>query len=177
MELCEDCDERPLLLRKKMASYDAAEGVGHLYVLDRTACEKVGLISLAPIAIEGARTRPSVQSAHLLGPPRNAPLPAECFLAHIEADCPVFRALAAEAGLASTGSVFPPSTEDPILDALLSLAWIQIPGVANPAGAIPVFRRGIELPEYDNSFRRRWRSTAVGRSRISSMRLMAAPVG
>src|SRR5690606_37310677 len=112
----------------------------------------VGLIALAPLAIEGARTRPSVHSAHLLGPLRNAPLPAECFLAHIEADCAVFRALAAEAGLVATGNVFPPSTEDPILDALLSLPWIPIPGVANPAGDIPAFRRAIELPEYDDSF-------------------------
>lgn len=152
VELCEDCDERPLFLRKKMASYDVVEGVGHLYVLDRAACEEVGLIALASLAIEGARTRPSVQSANLLGPLRNAPLPAECFLAHIEADCAVFRALAAEAGFVSTGSVFPPATEDPILDALLSLPWIPIPGVANPTGDIPAFRRAIELPEYDDSF-------------------------
>lgn len=152
MELCEDCDERPLFLRKKMASYNAAAGVGHLYVLDRAACEKVGLTDLKAIAIEGARTRASVQSAHLLGPLRNTPLPAECFLAHIEADCAVFRGLAAEAGLVSTASLFPPSTEDPILDALLSLPWIPISGVSNPVGDIPAFRRGIELPEYDNSF-------------------------
>ena len=152
LELCEDCHERPLFLRKKMASYNAAVGVGHLYVLDRAACEKVGLTDLRAIAIEGARTRASVQSAHLLGPLRNAPLPVECFLAHIEADCAIFREFAAEAGLVSTGSVFPPSTEDPILDALLSLPWIPIPGVANLVGDIPAFRRGIELPEYDNSF-------------------------
>lgn len=152
VELCEDCDERPLFLRKKMARYDAAEGVGHLYVLDRGGCEKVGLTDLTAIAIEGARTRASVQSAHLLGPLRNAPLPAECFLAHIEADRAVFRELAAEAGLVSTDNVFPPSTEDPILDALLSLPWIPIPGMANPVGDIPAFRRGLELPEYDDSF-------------------------
>lgn len=152
VELCEDCDERPLFLRKKMANYDAAEGIGHLYVFDRAACEKVGLTDLTAIAIEGTRTRASVQSAHLLGPLRNAPLPAECFLAHIEADCAVFRELAAEVGLASTDSLFPPSNEDPILDALLSLPWIPIPGVANSESEIPAFRRGIELPEYDDSF-------------------------
>lgn len=152
LELCEDCDERPLFLRKKMASYDAAEGVGHLYVLDRAVCEKVGLTDLTAIAINGARTRASVQSAHLLGPLRNAPLPVECFLAHIEADCAVFREFAAEEGMISTKDVFPASNEDPILDALLSLPWIPIPGVTNPAGEIPAFRRGIELPEYDDSF-------------------------
>ncbi|WP_198147438.1 FRG domain-containing protein [Sphingobium chungbukense] len=110
VELCEDCDERPLFLRKKMASYNAADGVGHLYVLDRAACEKVGLTDLTAIAIEGARTRAGVQSAHLLGPLRNTPLPVECFLVHIEADCAIFREFAAEAGLVSTDSVFPPST-------------------------------------------------------------------
>ncbi|WP_217884249.1 hypothetical protein [Sphingobium sp. GW456-12-10-14-TSB1] len=151
-ELCEDCDERPLFLRKKMASYEAADGVGHLYVLDRAACQAVGLTDLTAIALEGARTRASVQRAYLLGPLRNAPLPAKCFVAHIEADCATFREFAAEAGLVSTGDVFPPSTEDPILDALLSLPWIPIPGVENPLGDIPAFRRGIELPEYDDSF-------------------------
>jgi len=152
VELCEDCDERPLFLRKKMARYDSVEGVGHLYVLDRVACEKVGLTDLRAIYIDGARTRPSVQSAHLIGPLGNAPLSAECFVAHIEADRAVFREFAAEAGLVSTDSVFPPSSEDPILDALLSLPWIPIQGVANPLGAIPAFRRAVELPEYDNSF-------------------------
>lgn len=152
VELCEDCDERPLLLRKKMASYDAAEGVGHLYVLERAACEKVGLTDLTESAIVGARTRASVQSAHLLGPLRKAPLSAECFLAHIEADCAVFREFAAEFGLTSTCSLFPSSAEDPILDALLSLPWIPISGAANSLEDIPAFRRGIELPEYDNSF-------------------------
>lgn len=152
VELCEDCDERPLFLRKKMARYEPADGVGHLYVLDGGACEKVGLTDLSAITIDGARTRASVQRAHLLGPLRNAPLPPECFIAHIEAECAVFRELAAEAGLVATGDVFPPSTEDPILDALLSLPWIPIPGVENPVGDIPAFRRGLELPEYDDSF-------------------------
>ena len=136
VELCEDCDERPLFLRKKMARYDPADGVGHLYVLDRAACEKVGLIDLRAISIESARTRPSVQNAHLIGPLGNAPLSAECFLAHIEADHAVFREFAAEAGLVSTDSAFPPSSEDPILDALLSLPWIPIQGVAIGAAAI-----------------------------------------
>lgn len=152
VELCEDCDERPLFLRKKMARYDAAQGVGHLYALDRAACEKVGLTDLTAITIDGARTRPSVQNAHLIGPLQNAPLSAECFVAHIEADCAVFREFAVEVGLVSTGSVFPSSREDPILDALLSLPWIPIPGVSNPISEIPAFRRAIELPEYDNSF-------------------------
>lgn len=121
-------------------------------MLDWAACDRVGLTDLTAIAIEGAQTRISAQSAHLIGPLRNTPLPAECFLAHIEADCVVFREFAAEAGLVSIGSVFPPSNEDPILDALLSLPWIPIPGVLNPVGDIPAFRRGIELPEYDDSF-------------------------
>lgn len=152
VELSEDCDERPLFLRKRMASYDVAEGVGHLYVLDRAACDKVGLTDLTAIAIKGGRTRVSVQCAYLVGPLRNAPLPSECFVAHIEANCAVFRELAAEAGLVSIADLFPPSTEDPILDALLSLPWIPVPGVDNPLGDIPAFRRGIELPEYGDSF-------------------------
>lgn len=120
-------------------------------MLDGTACKQVGLTNLAAIAIAGARTRPSVQNAHLIGPLRNKPLPAECFVAHIEADCSVFREFAAEAGLSSTDSVFPKPSEDPILDALLSLPWIPIPSVG-PIGEISAFRRAVELPEYDDSF-------------------------
>lgn len=152
VEMSEDCDERPLLLRKKMARYDPADGRGHLYVLDRAACERVGLADLTAIAVTGTRTRPGVQRAYLLGPLRNEPLPADCFLAHIEADCAVFRDLAQGAGLTATGDVFPPSTEDVILDALLSLPWNPIPGVTNEVGDIPAFRRAIELPEYDDSY-------------------------
>ncbi len=152
LELCEDCDERPIHLSKKMASYRAADGAGHLYLLDRVACEKAGLTDLTAIAIKGTRTRASVQSAYLIGPLRNAPLPDECFLAHIEADCAIFREFAAEAGLGSTDSVFPPSTDDPILEALLSLPWTLKFGAADSIGGIPTFRRVIELPEYEESF-------------------------
>lgn len=152
LELSEDCDEYPLFLRKRMARYEPADGKGHLYVLDRNACERVGLTDLSTIAIAGARTRASVQHAYLLGPLRNAPLPIECYLGHIEGNCTVFRELAAEFGLATTRDVFPTSREDPILDTLLSLPWIEIPGMAAEKGDIPFFRRGLELPEYDNSF-------------------------
>ncbi|GEM_PF-3509403 len=59
VELCDDCDERTLFLRKRMASYDVAEGVGHLYVLDRAACDKVGLTDLTAIAIEVPEREPA----------------------------------------------------------------------------------------------------------------------
>lgn len=152
VEMSEDCDEDPILLRKKMARYDPAEGQGHLYVLDRAMCQRVGLTDLTAMAIPGSRTRPSVQNAYLLGPLRRRPLPVECFLAHIKADCAVFREMANEAGFVAVEDVFPPSTDDPILDALLSLPWNPVPGVPNEDGDIPAFRRAIELPEYDDSY-------------------------
>ncbi len=152
VELCEDCHEDPLLLRKKMAHYDPADGQGQLYVLDRAACEAVGLTDLTAISVAGTRTRPSVQRAHLLGPLQNQPLPADCFLAHIEADCAVLRELANEAGFFTTNDMFPSATDDPILNTLLGLPWNPIAGVPNNDKEIPAFRRAIELPEYDDSF-------------------------
>ena len=152
VEVSEDCDEEPLFLRKKMADYDPADGKGNLYVLDKEACRRVGLTDLTAIAVPRARTRASVQRAYLLGPLQNQPLPADCFLAHVEAECAVFREMAKEAGFSTTSDLFPPSNEDPILLALLGLPWNPISGVPNNDCTIPAFRRAIELPEYNVSY-------------------------
>ncbi|RWX58947.1 FRG domain-containing protein, partial [Mesorhizobium sp. M4B.F.Ca.ET.089.01.1.1] len=43
LELCEDCGERPVMLSKRMARYDYADGDGHLYAFDLANCaERTG---------------------------------------------------------------------------------------------------------------------------------------
>jgi hypothetical protein len=152
IELCEDYEERPVMLVKRMASYDFAEGDGHLYVFDKAISEhRVGVTDLAALKIEGARPRTEAQDAWLLGPLRNTEVPPESFVAHIRASRTVFRDYAAEEGLIETDRLFPSRKEDPILRALLSLPWKKIDHPENNEG-IPFFQRALDLPEYHDSF-------------------------
>ncbi|MBV8891621.1 hypothetical protein [Bradyrhizobium sp.] len=152
VELCEDCEEEPVMLVKRMASYEFAEGDGHLYAFDRAIAEKrVGVTDLAALKIEGARPRTTAQDAWLLGPLNNTEVPMECFIAHITASRSVFRDYAAEEGLTDTDRLFPPTKDDPILRALLGLPWKKINHPENKVG-MPVFQRALDLPEYHDSF-------------------------
>ncbi|MFX8106581.1 hypothetical protein ABTK92_19865, partial [Acinetobacter baumannii] len=68
-ELCEDFEERAVVLKKRMASYEFTEGEGNLYVLDKALSETlVGAVDLAALKIEGAHPRTEAQSAWLVGP-------------------------------------------------------------------------------------------------------------
>jgi hypothetical protein len=151
-ELCEDCEERPVMLIKRMASYEFAEGDGHFYVFDRAiAAQRVGVTDLAALKIEGVRPRTQAQDAWLLGPLCNTEVPMECFVAHIAASRTVFRDYAAEEGLIETDRLFPSTKDDPILRALLGLPWKKIEHPENNEG-MPFFRRALDLPEYHDSF-------------------------
>lgn len=152
IELCEDCEEQPLMLAKRMARYDFSEGEGHLYVFDKAlAKQRAGLVDLAVLTIEGARPRTDAQAAWLLGPLSNTEVPADCYVAHITASRAVFRDYAAEEGLIHTDQVFPSRREDPILRALLGLPWKRIEHPENKSGII-FFKRALDLPEYHDSF-------------------------
>jgi hypothetical protein len=149
IEMCEDCEERPVWLKKRKAQYDFADGEGHLYVISKAASERtVGLIDLAAIKIEGARPRTDSQDAWLLGPLRKQSVPPDCLLAQISGPRSVFKEFAREGGFTSTESLFPPASEDPILKSLLSLPWVEIP---LPPG-IPAYKRALDIPEYHDSY-------------------------
>ncbi|MCA1437999.1 hypothetical protein I6F33_34350 [Bradyrhizobium sp. BRP20] len=151
-DLCEDYEERAVMLLKRMAHYDYAEGDGHLYVFDRPLSQKlVGVTDLAALKLSNARARTEAQSAWLLGPLNNAAVPLECFVAHIRASRSVFRDYASEEGFLQTDDLFPSTKEDPILRALLGLPWKRIDQRNNDTGLL-VFRRALELPEYQDSF-------------------------
>jgi hypothetical protein len=152
IEMSEDYEERPVWLRKRAAQYSYEPGDGHLYILDEATAARVGSVDLAVLNVEGYRCRTARQSAWLIGPLRNAPVPSSCFRAHIIADRAFFRDYAAERGLTDTSTVFPPPTEDPILHALLGLPWREIEGVRDSEFVIPAFRRALDLPEYAESY-------------------------
>ncbi|ANG95807.1 hypothetical protein A8A54_04475 [Brucella pseudogrignonensis] len=152
VEMTEDYQERPVWLRKRMAKYAFEQGEGHLYIIDKPMASKVGLVDLAAISIEGSFCRTEAQRAWLIGPLQMASLPAECFRAHVIADRALLRDYAAEQGRLGTETLFPSSSDDPILDALLSLPWREIKGVRDDKFRISAFRRALELPEYEESF-------------------------
>lgn len=151
--MSEDHNEDPVFLKSLQAEYKRAEGVGHLYVLDREKIEKhIGLIDLSSLSVEGTRLRFSVQSAFLVGPLRNEPLPKECYLGHIIAPCDALGALAEESNLSNTDDLFPSPSEDPVLRSLLALPWYELTDDEGNSSTIPVFRRSVELPEYQDGF-------------------------
>ena len=152
IELCEDFEERPVMLIKRHASYAFNEGNGHLYVFDkRRSAETVGLVDLDILSVDGSRPRTKAQMAWLLGPLRNKVVPMDCYVAHITGPRAVFRDYAAEEGFAETTQLFPSSKEDPILRALLGLPWKKVPE-PDDKPMIPFFRRALDLPEYHESF-------------------------
>lgn len=151
IELCEDCDELSIMMIKIRADYKFNDGKGHMYVLDKSAAKKLGLVDLSVLKLEGARLRTDVQSAWLIGPIRNTKLPPECFIAHIIADRSVFRDLAAGDGLSATEDLFPSASVDPILATLLSLPRKRVKHDGD-GPKMPFFRRALELPEYEDSF-------------------------
>ncbi|HEI6919055.1 TPA: FRG domain-containing protein [Yersinia enterocolitica] len=150
--MCEDCGENFLWERKKFSHYHYEAGNGHLYVIDRSIAKKVGLVDLASLTIDGYLPRTEVQKAWLLGPTSGKPIPKECLVAHITADRSIFRDYAALYGLKDTDSMFPPANKDPILKALLGLPWREIESVRDPKFQVPVFKRALDLPEYQTSF-------------------------
>lgn len=151
LEMSEDCDERPVWLKKRMARYDFNEGVGHLYVLDKQSAAEVGLLDLATLTVEGFRPRTLAQSAWLIGPLRNKPIPENCYIAQITAPRWVLRDCAASHGLVDTNTLFPSISEDPILKALLGLPWDEIK-IEDGIKDLPAFRRTLDLPEYHPSY-------------------------
>jgi len=160
-EMSEDFEERPVILCKKMAQYDFEEREGHLYRFDKSAAAMSGLVDLAALTIEEFRPRPVAQSAWLLGPLRGGSVPDTCFQARIKASRRVLREYAALGGFGDTNTLFPPEKEDPILHALLGLPWRKIESPRDPKFTIPVFKRALDLPEYQQaSLKIAWPHTA-----------------
>jgi hypothetical protein len=152
VELSEDYEERPMFLAKRRASYDFEEGTGYLYAISKEAAAKSpGLIDLASIHVADARLRTTAQRAWLLGPLRHQIVPQECLVMQITAPRSVFRDYATAEGFTDTNVLFPTREEDPILDALLSIPWKEVP---LRKGGMPGFHRGLDLPEYHDSFRK-----------------------
>ena len=97
----------------------------------------------------GNQLRFQTQSA-CLAQAYNGFLPPESIVAHMIVNHDVLLQHSKEQGLVNTSDLFPDRKNDYILDALLSIPWV----CANPEDdfPIPIFIRGLSLPEYDLEF-------------------------
>ncbi|WP_313660090.1 FRG domain-containing protein [Pseudomonas coleopterorum] len=150
LEVSEDCEERAVWLRKRMAGYTPSTGEGHIYVLSKQAANEIGLVDLATLSVAGFRPRTVAQSAWLLGP-QHGPISQDCYLAQITVPVKVLQTYAENRGLVGTNTLFPSADEDPILKALLGLPWEELNAAASLEN-LPAFKRCLELPEYHPSF-------------------------
>ncbi len=178
IEMSEDCNEEPVLLLKRLASYDFEDGDGHLYIIDKEEALKIGLVDLSSVTLPGCRPRTIAQEAWLLGPLLGNPVPKECFRAQITAPRSVLRDYAFSSGFTCIDDIFPSTVEDPILNALLSLPWREIKEAWDPDFPIPWFKRTLSLPEYQDSFVKiAWPHTAFFRgTRLSERKRPARAV-
>lgn len=78
--MSEDCNEEPVLLLKRLASYDFEDGDGHLYIIDKEEALRIGLVDLSSVTLHGCRPRTIAQEAWLLGPLLGNPVPKNVFV-------------------------------------------------------------------------------------------------
>jgi hypothetical protein len=147
-DFVEDCFEDFVILRRQRAQYEAAEGIGFLYVLSAPELRRAGVPLHDLSVLEVGDARPQAQKAQLIGPLYDD-LSRSCVTARIAAPRAIMRAFAAQHGYRVTEDLFPGPDRDPILRLFLSLPWIQL-DLSTEAGKsnLEFYARVIELPEY-----------------------------
>lgn len=149
IHMSEDLNEDPVWLVHKNSSYAESNSVGHIYVVDLLALESLGIKvhDLTKFQGDEGILRFNAQQACLVGNLDNN-LPPEVIAAHIEVPAEVLKAYYHKNSIYDVADVFPAKKDDFILNFLLSLPWEKM-DIDNP---IPTFRRGIELPDYEDNF-------------------------
>ncbi|MGT2509748.1 FRG domain-containing protein [Cupriavidus basilensis] len=150
VHMSEDCFEQLVMTAHQHARYEPASGDVVLYVLSRSALRSHGLgpVDLVEITTATGRPRFLAQSAFMVGP-LNGNLPGDCVVGCVTAPAELFRQYAQGHGIGDTPTLFPGPTEDPVLAALYSVPWVQLPGRKSP-----IFIRGLPLPEYELEFQK-----------------------
>lgn len=144
--MCENIEENPVWLVHRKAIYTESNQPGHVYIIDTKLLESenIKIHDLTEIDTEGYKLRFNAQSACMVGNLKNN-LPPKCVVAHLEVDHAVLVDYYNNKDINSTSDVFPDRNEDFILHSLLDIPWKDIPSES----PIPIYRRGLELPEYD----------------------------
>ncbi|UTD55165.1 hypothetical protein [Halomonas sp. MS1] len=149
IHMSEDIHENPVWLVHKDAKHSQPEGVGHIYIVDCLALETLGIKihDLASLKEDEGRLRFHAQQACLVGN-LNDRLPPQVITSHIEVSSSVLKDYCEKQRINDVSDVFPSRKEDFVLRTLLSLPWEKM-HIDSP---IPVFRRGLEIPDYEDNF-------------------------
>lgn len=144
LEMGEDYEERPVLLRHRSATYRPHAEAGHLYAVDPARASKgdARCIDLRSELGTDFSARYEKQAGWLVGPLAD-PLEPECVVAHVSGPGLVFQELAREGGLCETADLFPAASQDAFLEMFESVPWKRL-GLGEP----PAFARDLELPDY-----------------------------
>lgn len=150
IQLAEDCFEIPVHLDHFSATYEEGVANGHMYLVDLVELKKQNIdhVTLHPwTKDDGVLTRMDAQQAVLIGPIHGL-LPEAVISCHIEAPSEVFRDFAKKSNEIRVTDVFPPRHLDPVLRLFLSAPWVRVGELLG----IDAFRRGLDLPIYDQDF-------------------------
>lgn len=149
IHMSEDIHENPVWLVHKGAKYSQPEGNGHIYIIDCLALETLDIKVHDLTSMQGdeGRLRFHTQQACLVGNLSDR-LPPQVITSHIEVPNSVLRDFCKKNLINDVSDVFPKSNEDFVLNTLLSLPWEKM-NIDNP---IPTFRRGLEIPDYEDNF-------------------------
>jgi len=154
IHMCDDYDGNPVYLIHKEARYSKTCHTGHVYIIDIQAIKRldIGVYDLTEVLSDSDTgiLRIHAQDACLVGN-LNDCLPPQCIKAHLVISQDVLIDYYHNNGVDSTSDIFPDRSQDFILQSLLSIPWNYIP----VDSAMPFYRRGLELPEYDNKFIKR----------------------
>lgn len=144
----EDCFEEFIITEHQKASYNPVDSTVFLYVVSRDVLSQLGIecFNLTELQAKDCRPRFHAQAAWLIGPLQEK-LPVQSVTKCLTGPAEIFSEYAALAGYKKTSDLFPPRTDDPILELLLSVPW---EAVGDESG-IPAFSRGLLIPEYDYS--------------------------
>lgn len=151
IHMCEDYEESPVWLVHKEASYSQTEGCGHLYVIDTKYFldNNIKIHDLTKLAGGEGKLRFQAQSACLVEGVDGF-LPQDSIVAHLTISHNILVKYFETKGITSTLDVFPDRSSDYILKSLLDLPWNE--DQSDDDLPIPVYRRSLEIPEYDSTF-------------------------
>ena len=141
--MTESVNEEFVMLVHNAPKYVPAEKSGSIYIISKTKAQTNGatFVDLTEIECEDTKPRFHAQQGGLIGP--FSRLSPAAVLERWEVPATVLREFAAEGGLKRTEDLFPPREKDIFLNLLLAVPWV------NREAKDPIFRRGLDIPEYD----------------------------
>ena len=149
--MCEDFEENPVWLVHRKALYNEFKEDGHIYVIDENYLTKnnIKIHDLTALSNSQENIRFQVQSACLVEA-FDGFLPVASIAAHLTVKHDVLKEYYVSNGVNTALDIFPDRKNDFILKSILSLPWYEIQNKID--FPIPIYKRNLEIPEYDLSF-------------------------